>query len=285
MLMPILLDAFLWLGPHLSAYSLFRALSSAMPPVETVQQLLEQVDPFVRSINLFSWLSPTLLGVPSLMAGTLADKIPTGTPTTWAISSELVYFALFFLLGLFGLILSAIYWEMLASRACEQALSLGHVPALWWGLVKIAFLLTLVVAVIGLPTLMAALLALLFGPLAAQFVVMMGGSIVLWVLFYLAFAIHGVALRGVRVFQSVRMSLMLMQTQFLSTMGLIVICMGIYVGMGFVWNLVPSDSWVRAAGILGHAFTATGLLTATALFYLDRTKTVNSEQPAVAGGQ
>ena len=283
--MPILLDAFLWLGPHLSAYSLFQSLVTAMSPVVTVQQLFDQVEPFVKSINLFSWLSPMLLGVPSLMAGVLADKIPTGIPTIWSISSEWLYFAIFLLLNLAGLMLSAVYWEMLTSRVRDQALSLGRIPAVWWGLLKIAFLVALVVAVIGLPTLVAALLALLLGPLAAQFVVMMGGSVVLWVLFYLAFTIHGVALRGARVSQSVRASLVLMQTQFLSAMGLIVLSMGIYVGMGFVWNLAPSNSWVRVAGILGHAFTATGLLTATALFYLDRTKTVNSDPPAVAGGQ
>jgi hypothetical protein len=256
-----------------------------MPPVVTVKQLFDQVEPFVKSVNLFSWLSPMLLGVPSLMAGVLADKIPTGIPAIWSISSEWLYLAIFLLLSLAGLMLSAVYWEMLTSCVREQSLSLGRIPAMWWGLLKIAFLLTLVVAVIGLPTLVAALLALLLGPLAAQFVVMMGGSAVLWILFYLAFTIHGVALRGAKVFQSVQASFVLMQTQFLSRMGLVVLSMGIYVGMGFVWNLAPSDSWVRAAGILGHAFTATGLLTATALFYLDRTKPMSSEQPMAASGQ
>ena len=61
-------------------------------------------------------------------------------------------------------------------------------------------------------------------------------------------------------------------------MSLILLSVGIYIGMGFVWNIPPSDSWLRAAGILGHAFTVTGLFTATALFYMDRTKPATSNQ-------
>jgi hypothetical protein len=74
------------------------------------------------------------------------------------------------------------------------------------------------------------------------------------------------------------MSIVLMRFQFLPAMGLIILSVGIYIGTGFVWNIPASDSWIKAAGILGHAFTATGLLSATAIFYVDRTQTVVSGQ-------
>ena len=73
-----------------------------------------------------------------------------------------------------------------------------------------------------------------------------------------------------------RASVLLMRFQFPSTVGLILVALAIYIGLGFVWNIPPNDSWLRAAGILGHAFVATGLLTATALYYLDRTQPVDS---------
>jgi hypothetical protein len=37
-----------------------------------------------------------------------------------------------------------------------------------------------------------------------------------------------------------------------------------------VWNLPAPDSWVTLAGIGGHAFVSTGLVTATFVFYKDR---------------
>jgi hypothetical protein len=276
MLLPILLDVFLWLGPRLSAYPLFRAFIDLMQSpsgAETLgpsfQELLDQVG---QVFNLFWWLSPTLLGVPSLMVGAPALKVPNGPPTIWPVSSTLTYLALFLVLNVAGLGLAAAYWGLLSSRVRKAPFSPGRIVVLWWGLIKIAVLLTVVTLMIGFPTLLVVTLVGLFSPLVAQLVLVMGGAVLLWALFYLAFTLHGVALRDAWVFQAVRASVALMRTQFVPTLGLVMIVLAIYLGMGFVWNIPPSDSWLRVAGILGHAFTATGLITATALYYLDRTQ-------------
>lgn len=289
MLLPILLDLFLWLGPRLSAYPLFRALidemnspdmAEALGPtsaaqVEALHKLLDQAG---QAFNLFWWLSPTLLGVPGLMVGAPVPQAPTGLAQIWAISNGLVYFALFLGLSLAGLALSAVYWGMLASRVRQAPPSLGQMAGLWWGLFKVSILLTLLGLAIGLPILFAMMLAMLFSPLAAQIVVLLGISAAIWVLFYLAFTVHGIALRDAPVLQSVRASVLLMRYQFPSTVGLILVALAIYIGLGFVWDIPPGDSWLRAAGILGHAFVATGLLTATALYYVDRTQPADGGQ-------
>jgi hypothetical protein len=291
MLLPVLLDTFFWLGPRLSAYPLFRAtidlLNSpgaasfiGLTTPEQVGAFRDFLDQAGQSLNLFWWLSPTLLGVPSLMIGVPSQRVPNGQSTIWPLSNELAYFALFFLLSLIGLGLSATYWEMLSSRVRDQALSLGHIAALWWGLIKIAILITIVGLMIGIPTAVVAALLGMLNPLIGLFAVVMGGTMVLWVLFYLAFTVHGVALRRATVFQAVRVSVLLMRFQFPSTVGLILVALAVYIGLGFVWNIPPNDSWLRAAGILGHAFVATGLLTATALYYMDRTQPAESQQPA-----
>ena len=87
------------------------------------------------------------------------------------------------------------------------------------------------------------------------------------------------------MFQSARASILLMRTQFPPTMGLVILAVAIYIGMGYVWNIPASDSWLRVAGILGNAFTATGVLAATALYYMNRTQsqvTSNTSQAADA---
>ena len=288
MLMPILLDLFLWLGPRLSAYPLFRALIdffnspdmlAAMTPTQSQQmdamrQLLDEVG---QAFNLFWWLSPMLLGVPGVMVGSPVQKLPNGAPAVWPVSSGLMYVVFFVAFSLIGLGLAASYWAMLSSRVREQAVSLGRFLAMWWGLVKIAVLLTLLVFIIGMPTMMAMTLVGLFSPFLAQLVVMMGASLLLWAVFYLVFTVHGVALRDAQVIPSLWASIRLMRAKFVPTMGLIIAAVGIYIGMGFVWNIPANDSWIKAAGILGNAFTGTGLLAATAIYYLERTAAPESK--------
>jgi len=283
MLLPVLLDVFLWLGPRLSAYPLFRAyldflhspeMQAFLAPnspqqMEQMQELLDQAG---QMFNLFWWLSPILLGVPGLMVGVPANKIPSGAPATWQVSNVLVYLALFVGLSLVGLALSAVYWAMLASRVRGERLDLVRIGSLWWGLCKVTLLLIVAVLVVGLPTFLAALVVSLFNMVVAQIVLMLGASLLLWLGFYLTFVLHGIALRDWRVFQSARASALLVRTQFPPTMGLVILAVGIYIGLGYVWNIPTSDSWLRAAGILGNAFTATGVLAATALYYMNRTQ-------------
>ncbi len=283
MLLPVLLDVFLWLGPRLSAYPLFRAYLDFLQSPEMqaflapnspqqMQQMQELLDQAGQMFNLFWWLSPILLGVPGLMVGVPANKIPNGAPATWQVSNVLVYLALFVGLSLAGLALSAVYWAMLASRVRGERLDLVRISSLWWGLCKVTLLLIVVALVVGLPTFLAALVVSLFNMVVAQIVLMLGASLLLWLGFYLTFILHGIALRDWRVFQSARASALLVRTQFPPTMGLVILAVGIYIGMGYVWNIPTSDSWLRAAGILGNAFTATGVLAATALYYMNRTQ-------------
>jgi hypothetical protein len=293
MLLPIALDVFLWLGPHLSAYPIFRMLIELVQAVgaaamdatsrqqtDLLQTMLEQVG---QAFNLFSWLSPALLGVPSLMAGDGALKVPGGTPLVWAVSNALLYLALYVALNLIGLAVSAAYWGMLTGQVRQEPLNLGRIARLWWGLIKIALLFVFVSLLVLIPTLFVGTIVALINLTVAQFVVLMGMSLMLWALFYLVFTIHGVALRGLSVWQAIQASVLLMRTQFPPTMGLMLAAMVIYFGLGFVWSIPASDSWIKAAGIFGHAFVATGLVTATVLYYQNRVPdSTASSQPSAA---
>jgi hypothetical protein len=294
MLLPVLLDVFLWLGPRLSAYPLFRAYLDFMQSpeaqailspgssqqMEQAQKLIDQVG---QAFNLFWWLSPTLLGLPSLMVGAPASKIPSGAPTMWQVSNVLIYLALFAVLSIAGLALSAIYWAMLAGRVRGERLGLWRIARMWWGLCKVTILLIVAALVVGIPTFMAALIASLFSAAVAQIVLMLGASLLLWLAFYLAFTLHGVALRDAKVLTAARISIVLIRSHFPPTMGLIVLVVAIYIGMGYLWNIPATDTWLRAAGILGNAFTATGALAATALYYFDRTRPAPDSKSPVAG--
>jgi len=294
MLLPILLDAFLWLGPRLSAYPLFRSMidllqvlgaeaidSATRQQAKAMQNMLEQAG---QALNLFSWLSPTPLGVPSLMAGEPALRGPNGPPTVWQVSNLFEFLVLFCVLSVIGLALSAVYWSLLSSRVCEAPLSLGRIMTVWWGLFKIAVILIVLMVCIGVPTTVVASLVGSFSSGAMLVVMLMGLSVMVWALFYLMFTVHGVALRNAAVLEAVRLSILFVQFQGLPTIGLAAIAFAIYLGLGVLWGVPPADSWLKAAAILGHAFIATGLIAATGLFYLNRVSQIVDDGRQLAAG-
>lgn len=306
MLLPVLLDLFLWLGPRLSAYPLIKSLLDLMNSLpaamdEPVRAQWTQMQAFFevagQQFNLFAWLSPTLIGLPSLMAGALDIKQPLASAApVWQINNTLIYLGLFGLFSLLGLGLSAMYWSQLARvvwQAARPAASIppqamsgqAHAGQIWWGLIQFVLLLTVLGIMVGAPVLMAVGVAALFSPALGQMIAMLGFATLMWGMFYLAFAVHGIALRGDSLLGAVRASLILMHNQFPSTAGLLFLGIIIYLGLGMVWSLPPGDSWLTGGAILGNAFIASGVLCATSFFYLDRAPTVSPPPTGSENGE
>jgi len=296
MLLPILLDLFLWLGPRLSAHplveQLLNTLKSLPQPQDAAmraqmvqtQALLDQAG---QQFNLFAWLSPTLIGVPSMMASILSDKRPWAhMAAVWEVNNILAYMVLFMLFSLLGLGLSALYWSQIAQAVLHQypggRSGLAHAGQIWWGLILLIIMVTILAALIGMPIFFAATLAALLSPILGQFIIIMWPAMMLWVVLYMAFSIHGIVLREGSFFEAVQISLLLMRAQFLPSFGLLLLGLVIYFGLEAVWTLPAGDSWLRAGGILGSAFIGSGIWCATAFFYLDR---VSDNQKATAKGQ
>src|SRR5436309_1402142 len=105
-LLPLGLDLFLWLGPHLSiqpmmdkSLNLIRILLTQNPlSLQNFEEARTRLTTFATEFNLFSVISQPLglpLGLPSLMAGRSPSVIPGGAPATWLIDSPLEFILLF----------------------------------------------------------------------------------------------------------------------------------------------------------------------------------------------
>jgi hypothetical protein len=292
MLLPIVLDLFLWLGPRLSARPLIEQLLDLLKSLPQPQdaamraQMMQTqalLDQAGQQFNLFAWLSPTLIGVPSMMASMLSDKQPWAQVTTvWEVNTIPVYLVLFVLFSLLGLGLSALYWSQIAQTVLRQLPGgqswLAHAGRIWWRLILLVLMMTALAALIGMPIFFAATLAALFSPMLGQFIVVMWPAMMLWIALYLAFSIHGLALREGGFLEAVQISLLLMRAQFLPSFGLLLLGLVIYFGLDAVWTLPAGDSWLRAGGILGSAFIGSGLWCATAFFYLDRAAATTADR-------
>jgi hypothetical protein len=93
-----------------------------------------------------------------------------------------------------------------------------------------------------------------------------GGYLVL----HLLFVVPGVLLGERGLFQATWESMVLIQNQFPSVVGLLLLVIVIYEGLGFVWSLPSDDSWSLLIGILGNSCIATGLTAAVFVFYQER---------------
>ena len=97
-LLPLALDLFLWLGPHLSIGPLVPQVEAAMNNLvatagrdaateSNFQIIRTALEEFGATFNVFSFLSTAPLGLPSLLAGRGPVLTPAGSPVVWTVNS------------------------------------------------------------------------------------------------------------------------------------------------------------------------------------------------------
>jgi len=296
--LPVLLDLLLWLGPRLSIASLFQrfvALLVAQPTpdpatarqVAQAAQLLEQ---FGEQFNLLSLLSALpLLNVPSLLAWRAPTTItPLSEPRVLVITSVLALMAWGVVLVPVGLALGCLYLNSLARQVramrspdeeVEQADDVSGEAlsrALGRAMAKLirVFLFASAVVLVGMVLVLlwtlfvgvALAIAQPLGFLVWSLSIGLGGYLAL----HLLFVIPSVLLGGRGLLRATWESVVLIHTQFPSVVGLILLVIVIYQGLGFVWSLPSGSSWSLLVGIVGNGCIATGLTAALFVFYQER---------------
>src|SRR5512136_1584427 len=127
LLIPLLLDLFLWVGPRMQAPALYRSFEPTLRQMTTAmtssearlaaQELGQAIERFFTQYNLFAWLSAGLIGVPVVNGGIDATlKLVTGSlPILWQVDSFDGYLLVFVLFTVAGLFISALFWTMLGN--------------------------------------------------------------------------------------------------------------------------------------------------------------------------
>ncbi|MBI4769281.1 MAG: hypothetical protein HY784_02430 [Chloroflexi bacterium] len=290
LLLPLSLDLFLWLGPHLSIETLvqqmivgpIRQLSPDPATRQAFNAALDLLTAFGQQFNLFSRLDTAPFGLPSLMAGRGPLASPAGPATTIPITSPALYLLILVCFYLAGLLLGAMYLDWIARQVRGQAAVAGEAPpegdrvqrvaAHWARFLIINLLLLVVAAVIGAPLLLATALLSALSPLLAQFALAGVLVVALWALVYVSFTLHGVVLAGQGVRAALWDSVRMVQWNLLSTLGLFTVMLAVSRGLNTVWNMPGDQSWYLLIGVAGHAYIATGLTTASFVFYVDRSR-------------
>ncbi len=284
---PILVDLFFWLGPHLSLASLVReTLGRIAVPIgfsgemaQAYQDYRDGLQQAGESFNLFTLLTAHFPGLPSLMAA------KEGLGPTIAVNDPWMVLLLFLLLPILGLWLASVYYLGIGSQIRETA----DGAASLWGRVwrtwsrMIAFMVLAIGAglLLGVPLLVLTLAAGAISSSLLGFIAAFLWVTALWVQFYLFFVVDAMVINDVGAIQAMRNSITVVRFNLGSTLGLVVAIWVIMLGMPIVWDTMSSNILGNAAGIIGNAYISTGLAVASMRFYRDRFARV---QEAAASG-
>lgn len=273
----LLLDLFLWLGPHLRVTTLFEGMAAILVPPYRVDPALGDQLALLRTsvvdlgerFNLFSALSRLPFGIPSLMTGRMPLSAPFGEVVF--LDLERPFDVLLLWLGLMAVgIVSATYYQRSLAR---QVAPKADLISGW--LAAIRMLVFLLLAGIGLLLLGVVIIiitsvATVILPLVGAGVLFLGFSLFFWVTVYLAFTPHGIVRYGFGVLKAMTESFTVVRWNLLSTVGYLVLAFSIYWVGNLVWFLPDSSSWFTVLAIIGHAFVGAMLFTGSFAFYQGR---------------
>ncbi|HLE27104.1 MAG TPA: hypothetical protein VI793_03230 [Anaerolineales bacterium] len=281
-LLPLVLDLFLWLGPHLSVRAVIEGLLDLMRlpsgvdaatarNLEVWRRLLSE---YGQSFNLFSVLSTAPVGLPSLMAGRAPNVMPGGQPVIWVVGNPLVYLVLFGAFALAGLFLGALYFGGIAQQVRDARLDLRKLVRSVWGdwlrLIALVAIWLFLLAFFGIPMALLAGLLALISPVVGSLFSLLGSMLGLWALIYMGFALHGIILQRRGLFGALWDSIRLVHRNLPPTASLYAVIFLLGAGLSLLWNIPADGTWLLLIGVAGHAIVSTALVAATFVFYKDR---------------
>jgi hypothetical protein len=278
LLFPILVDLFLWIGPHVRILGLLQTalqqpeLIAAAPDAGVRKALLDQAG----RLNLLANLRSLPVGVPSLMTGRGPLDSPLPPLFTWDVPNLTTAAGLWLLFTLIGLAIGTFYYEMVVQAATSGRVSLRlsvdrwareylHVLFLglaWFVLVAVLFVpFSCVLSVLVLS-------GVSFETLSVIGFLLIGG-VLIWLLTPMAFSAHGIFVYQQNMPASMMQSLKMSRWTFVMTGLFLLAVVVLSQGLNLLWNAPADTSWFLLLGILGHAFVTTALLAGSIVYYRD----------------
>jgi hypothetical protein len=282
-ILPVLLNVFLWLGPRVSVGQWYGSLLDnwinvlkrggfSSQELEIYTENMPILMDFAQKLNWLGWVRTMPIGIPALMLD-LPEKFPVQNPLGMQSVVQLPSFAVVMgsILGLtlIGWLGGGLYFRIVAGA------SLGEAEA-GIGLVR-AFAQTILLSILWgvgsviiiLPVLLVVSLLSAFNPLLAQAAVLVMLFFMFWLIVPLFFTPHGIFVRKQNAFASI-MSSLRMSRFTLPTSSMFVLSVFLLSrGLSYLWLIPTGDSWMLLVGIFGHAFISTTLLAASFVYYRD----------------
>ncbi len=269
-LLPALLDLFLWLGPQLKAKVLIAPvleLAAQLPSGAQTEFMNEALNEFANGFNLFAVLRTYPVGIFSLMTTNLSFETPFGNRLQIDPASWVEAFGLILALTLAGWMGGSVYYRAVAGIVFKEQ-SPGFFRAIFHG-VLLSGLWMAFFALANLPVLIIAGLLGLFNNLLRTLILILLSVPISWFLIGVFYSAHGIYAKTQNAFRSAWNSFRMVRYSLPNIGWFSVMAIVLSQGMDMIWHVPPANSWMTLVGILGHAFISTSLLAASFFYYRD----------------
>lgn len=282
-LMPLLVDVFLWLGPRLSAAKLLAPIYRTAfeqtrfglgspedaSRLAQVQHLFNETLEHFNLVSLITRLQMFPIGVSSLMAKIMPVESPLGEQRIVSISSGWLLLAYMFLLVVIGWVAGGLYFHWVSRSVLgESEASISPLRAILQTLLLSVVWVFMLIG-ISIPVMIVLTVLMLFSTALASGAAFLMLVFSFWLIVPLYFTPHGIFIRKQNAFSSIYTSLRMARFTLPTSAMFVFSVFILSTGLNYLWSVPSSDSWMLAIGIAGHAFITTALLAASFVYYRD----------------
>lgn len=279
MLLPLIIDLMLWLGPKIKIQQAEKPVMDSMisylqstitaETKDQVENTITVLKEFFNTYNLGAAIRTLPVGVPSLLAREVTLASPLKNNIVIEASSSTI--ALLVLLGLtlLGFFLGTLYFNALARYTVTPVLpnSVRKIMLQFGQNLVTALILIALILIVVIPGLALLMTASLINPAVGQFLLMAALFVLMWLSVPLVFAPHGIFVLNQKAYPSMLLSIRMVR-YFLPGAGMFIMtCALISEGLNMIWSIPDASSWFTLFGIFGHAFVVTALLAASFIYY------------------
>lgn len=285
-LIPVLLDLGVWLGPRLSLNRLSQKAIALLPDVSELGTQYVQAVELSRAwlqeagetVNLLTLLSMRVLGLPGLTGSLVPPAPPFTLAPSVELSSTTAAAGLVAAFLLLGLLIGCAALSLIAADARDGQVSPRYsLHVAWRSWLRLSALLAIAVALVFGLLIGIGVITGLIGMVSlglASFVL----NVVAWTVLTLSvygavlffFASRAMLLDDRGVIRSLWSAFNVLHRNLISAVGFLLIVNVLHTGLLYIWRLLAASSIGMAAGIVGNAYVNTGLVMASFIFYRDR---------------
>lgn len=287
MVLPILLDLFLWFGPSIRVDDYLQPLIQDIfeTPVITSPEYLELISSFqelwqefTTNLDLTFSLHTLPIGVPSLMVSKPPFGNPLGTAPIINLRTDFQILGFWLLFILVGYLLGSLYFRNISANVIRtgEDNTLTQFFKTFSQIILMPIILVILTVILSIPALFLFTLIALISPAISQFLMFVGGIALLWILMPLIFTPHSVFLFKQNLIPAMMTSIRVVRTSMGKTAWYILISFLLIEGLNYLWLSPNADNWLLLVGILGHAFIVTGVIASSFYYFVDATKYAQS---------